>query len=179
MNISSWIGIILSSAFTSAVVNQAFNWWNERRKDENERYKILYGPLKFYFMHISAIDKQIDEVIKATGETINEETQILDSQRQQESIKVSIDSSTEVKNKLVTLWWKNVEKVYTFLENNPDKIKKGDIDTVGKFVDAYIATEYLGKDRHEKMDAALYRKLSDQREHISKVVKSLENKIVV
>src|SRR5471030_2578465 len=108
----NWIQIILSSVIISALVNQVFSFLNDKLKSENEKYKALYGPLRFYFILTKTINKQIDQVIDATDATIKDHMQVLDLQKQQESVEKSVQSSTEIKNKLVESWWKNINKIF-------------------------------------------------------------------
>ncbi len=181
-NSINWLEIILSSALISgiiaAIVNQFFYWLNGERQDEKQRYQKLYGPLKFHFMYLKSIDKHRARIIEAGKEGDKDAQKILDRQRNIEERNQNISSQLSAQNKLVTPWWKTIDKIYNLLENNPDMIRKGDLQCISNFIDAYISTEYLGKDMQTKMSVYLFFKLNEQRSSMNKSVEALSKKVL-
>lgn len=150
------------------------NIWNlflENKRKKNEQYEKLYGPLRLYFTFIDSIDNHIASVSRAGRKALN---QTSSDQYSSETF----SDELKIKNNLVDHWWFYIDKIKLLLETYPGFIKKDHFKQFERFIDGYIAKEYLGRSKSERVSILLLKNLTGEDKKLLKAIRELKQMIL-
>jgi hypothetical protein len=116
--------VVMIFSFLGAVGGGYLVWW---LTDRSEKYKKLYGPLKFNLLMMQLLTNNKEEILEDVKQWANEETQI--------------NLMQEHLSPLTLKWIKHSDNIRTLFEENSGLIKKDDFELVKDFMDGYVKRE--------------------------------------
>jgi hypothetical protein len=154
--------IVLSSAVVAAVVSGIIGGGIQlifRLLDQDqERYEVLYGPLRFHLLMMKLIIENREEVSNEIKTEIN-------------NVEMRINSMSAHISPLTQKWLSHRDIIRSLLEGNPGYIKKHDFALFAEFLDAYLKREIIQEGQNSLSTEERITKIMD-------VVKQLQDRLL-
>jgi len=157
MNLSI-IYIVLSSAVVAALITSGIQVIVHFLERKQERYEVLYGPLRYHLLMMKIITDNNTEIRKEINDEIK-------------NIEVRIKSMQTHISPLTQKWLEHRDIIRTLIQTNPGFVKKCDFNLISEFLDACLKREIIQEGQNELSTDERISKISD-------VVQKLQNRLL-